>query len=361
MTLIAYSINNTIPVLSGDLLVTLKDSKKGYPQIDLPFHLTSLADLTPDAPDSTPIGLMQKIYVVHDTLAVGFAGSLYEMKNFYEDFVNNFKYFSVSYDKVKEFVDNYPSHEISELRFVILGIEMNTKSLFRVQSNGWAITTSNYFGECRATGSGLQSYFEEIAKFSIRNESDKSQNTSGDVFAKNMYLIGNFIAKEKISLYSIAQRWGAGFEMIRFNGQKFEKFDNLTYILCRTIVNSDGSYTNNPFLVSNFKYESEYLIISSYDFAEMKYFVVPPLLRKTDIPSGNRSFTHDTFNCDRVMVVYIVERNDKHYLLGSIFRIQEGDSKPKIGFRFDLGEGKAGVFVDKELEQSVFSNVADWL
>lgn len=71
----------------------------------------------------------------------------------------------------------------------------------------------------------------------------------------NIILIVKLLAKERLTLSTIKKHWGAGFELVYFSNGKFQKLDNVSYILNYGLFDRNGNIPEVPVpsIVMNYK------------------------------------------------------------------------------------------------------------
>jgi hypothetical protein len=107
-------------------------------------------------------------------------------------------------------------------------------------------------------GSGTENYINSISEKSTVGSSVEINNFQ-KLLTNTFLEIGKLIAKERSNLQTISNYWGAGFEVITFMGDSFQKIGDITYIILRGNVGKGGNLTASPILYMNFTYYGEFV------------------------------------------------------------------------------------------------------
>jgi hypothetical protein len=69
-------------------------------------------------------------------------------------------------------------------------------------------------------------------------------------------MLCKLLASERLTLTSVKKHWGAGFEMIYFDGEQFAKLDSMTYVINQGIFNEvdDIPEVPVPGVILHYKY-----------------------------------------------------------------------------------------------------------
>lgn len=336
--MIACTLNKATPVIIGDLLISsdYKPSK---------FELPVLNDdvmqyLSANASDH-PIRLDQKIYILKENVCIAFAGTVSDIKSFLEDisiFCNAKE--DISSIDIRDFLQQHVDSEAwKEISFVLLVVDPQTNhfNLCKILHGQWLRADTTIFGEAWATGSGGEDFLVEASE-NVELFSTYESNNAEHAIQANLIMISRLLAKERKTLNSVRKHWGAGFEMIYYDGRQFKKIDDITYVI------NYGNYTDAgevpqvpiPAIILNYKYHGELLVITvircfsgntivnddSYTIVSdnilKRKFIVTPFEFSEDIDQSlgdNYSFTSNLN-----VMSYILE-GQGHYFVPASFNI----------------------------------------
>jgi hypothetical protein len=264
MTMISYTVNKGVPVITGDILLSSPDKQKEF---SIPaFSEDILQYLSPDQ-DFHPIAIKQKLYIVAPNICIAFSGNVYYFKKFLEDIFLFCKiHKTVTIDKLEPFLQEYKDNEaIQEYSVLILMIE---KIGFEIQvstaTHGqWLKRNTPVFGEIMASGSGANSYIEE-AMIEASTFSKLQYSPSEYAIQMNAIMICRLLTRERANLHTLMQHWGAGFELVYFNDGRFSKLDDITYVINQAHFNEHGEIeVPVPVIVLHYKYYGEVLVITA--------------------------------------------------------------------------------------------------
>lgn len=332
MTMIACTMNEAAPVVIGDLLIS--DHYKPE-EFLIPVLTEDVLQYLSDSSEFHPIRLDQKIYIIKPNVCVAFAGSVYWIKQFLEDltiFCNSRS--TINSELLKEFLEGNKNESWNDFSFLILVVEKKSSHFQtgRFLHGNWRTLNSQIFGEVFASGSGSLDFLKESVELgSVLSQQDSSNiNYALQV---NIMMISKLLTKERLNLNSLRKYWGAGFEMIYFDGNQFTKLDNITYVINFGLSSNDGEINEVPvpIVILHYKYFQNVLtitvikphkgetevtdiqyIIRSKEF-EIRQFIVAPFQYQEFDEIGGHSYNL-SFTSNYVSMGYIIETENSHYL-----------------------------------------------
>jgi hypothetical protein len=283
MTLIALTVNAGCPILVGDLLTT---SEQVDTEPAIPVFMKGVHAQLPAMQRLLPAKLRQKIYVVNERLAVALAGSEYEMKFFLEELKNHFKYRDVTLPELDQFLKDFDYAEVAESAALMLVGEMKERGVeFGLRSFGkWHHQSAPNYQLVMACGSGSSHFLREAAVEMVMEGAGDTDPLSY-ALSTNYTLLARLLLQERANLETIKKYWGAGYEIIYHDGQKFVKMDDVTYLIFTGKLDLIGDrHETNLALLLNFKYHGDLLAISASDGQRAEgYGALPIYLRKEDL------------------------------------------------------------------------------
>lgn len=353
MTLIAHSINFRVPFIVGDLLLSSN--------VKVPFTPpTIFVDVSEylDEPDRKyfPLELAQKIYVVSPRLAVALSGSVYEMNEFLKELRHICKVYDndIKPDYIHRFLKDYNLPvNFSQASFYMMLIEHTSKnSIFVSEFNfgNWNDVESEVYNKISANGSGAKG-FNEWANAPVKFISSHEKGDIWYAIQSNVSLMAKLMAIERSTLGTIKKNWGAGFELMFYDGTSFIKFDQVAYLIFEAEFDGDGNI-GDPFLTKAIYYEyiAETLKIVSIDIGEARYreennllhvkgtslrvgiYPVYPIDMK-DTNGQNELESNISFETRRVGAAVIVTKNKERLFIPAFFN--EG---PELRVEFQRGK-----------------------
>ena len=231
MTLVALTMNTAYPVLMGDILMT--SSEKEY-DIDIPTLLKEADQFFSSDQKLFPAGFKQKIYIVADKIAIGFAGDEFQITVFLDDLRNYFKYHDVNAENLNHFLAQTGYDDIQSVSMVGVLAEKRPEGVLLHPFNKGIVShvTSPSFGYIMACGSGSDSLIKRaVTEMDYYNSSPSDVGfTLEEALARNLSLVSLLLVNEHFTIDSLKEAWGAGFEIVYYNGEKFVKLDDITFI-----------------------------------------------------------------------------------------------------------------------------------
>jgi hypothetical protein len=350
MTLVSYTSNYGRPILMADLLITSND-RRGSTEI--PAFLSNVDEELPIGQQSFPYELKQKIYVIHDQIAVGLAGNVYEMTLFLQDIKSYFNHYPATLENVKNFMDNYDQESISGSSIIVLIVEISDSTLYNyITAYGkWEQYDDKWIERGIVTGTGASSFFEKLNHLTpLLSETDKDGHRGF-----NINLISLFMAEERYTMETIVDAWGAGFEVIEYTGSKFQKVDDLTYIVCHTeFIEQTKTVSNTPFLVMHYTYHGDILTINTYLDTEFRRYGVLPLTMKKEDFASDAIPAYEGFESKQVVCVFVIEKPEGGHYFTSILTHSESDEFTiKVSFR-----PPAPAYLEIQIDETISERIA---
>jgi hypothetical protein len=265
MTMIACTLNKATPVIIGDLLLSSSIKPDSF-EVPL-FSEDVMQYLSSDAKDH-PILLNQKIYILKENVCIAFAGDVGSIVDILEDiriYCNALDL--VSSDKMIEFLEqNKNDQSWPATSFIVLVVDRMPDHFFvcKLIHGSWLKGQSETFGEIFASGSGAEDFMIDATE-NAKMMSAFTMNDAEYAIQANIIMISRLLAGERRTLNTVKKHWGAGFEMIYFDGRRFRKLDEVTYVINYARFNKEGDIPEIPVpaIILNYKYHGELLVITA--------------------------------------------------------------------------------------------------
>lgn len=310
MSLIAVTYNDcyeghpAIPFLIGDILFSTPDAK---PNISIPTFLDGADRHLPEDQKYFPSSLEQKLYVINDCIAIALAGSKLEMKKVLIDVIDYFRNRESTIQNLQDLYLSKLRPGYSECSYCILFKE--TDNNLKILRHGqWKEVLTQTFGTVIATASGDTDFIEFVSNLEVPPFTDS--NIAYEAFRRNVISLGQFFGREKLAAETLYSYWGGYFEIILLENNKFKKYDNLTFLFKRAIIDVITDEENvSPLFICNGCYQGDLLIVNAINCTEenrSKTFIVPPLnFDKENIDT--LSLPPVDFESDEVCLTYLFE------------------------------------------------------
>jgi hypothetical protein len=265
MTMIAYSDKKPFPVILGDLLITSPDKKDSF---FVPSISENIMDFLDEPAAFHPYRLNQKTCILKDNVCVAVAGEVAVLK----EFLKNLRYFCASRPTITSadmaaFLTSYKLTKTgSAVSFLILVSERLEEEyqLGVFRRGAWRELTTEIFGKVAAAGSGAGTFLEGLQR-GTTFKSGYPEDTLEKAIQSNVILIASLLAEERSRLHTVKKHWGAGFEVVYYDGNRFKKLDDITYVINEGKFGPTGEIENIPVpaIVLHFKYYGDVLVITA--------------------------------------------------------------------------------------------------
>jgi hypothetical protein len=350
VTLIANSTNYSFPLMIGDLLMSSEEKNS---EVQIPVFLKDVENRLPTNQKFFPFRLRQKIYVLTDNMCIGLAGLEFEMRLFLEDIKLYFKFHESSKKEIEKFYNEYDFSNFSGSSLLIMYAEKTKDGhlIHQITRGHWNYKESKMLEHLYTCGSGSKTFMEFSDYY---GEFYESQNTPSlnRAISLNFAILCNILSVERITLETIKSYWGAGFETIYFDGNKFKKITDITFLICTGKVNlDDESYEIAPFIALNFRYHNEILVITSTDFKKVEGYAVLPLTMKKEDVDINQIPNITNFNSHTFCTTFVLEFSNGTVYSPSVFT-ENNINHP--GFKIDFtSNGSSEIWINSEVEQKL--------
>ena len=283
MTLIASTLNHKMPVLMSDLLWSADQS--GEP-IRFPTNNFDPTPYLPEDQEVKPIKLGQKMYFINDKTCIIFAGLSDEIIVLLTVLKSTFKDKGViSMQDLQDFLDAYQLHtNFSNSAFFIQHIDHNEDGSitvgqyncpkqinavdplnFKVVEGIWNVMKDLNFAKVSACASGAEGFLN-IVKQVGKVTSRYPEGSIMRAIQTNTSLISKLLTMERVSLYTLKENWGGGFEMAYYNGTRFEKLDKIAYVINHSQFDENADMgLPIPRLIMYYHYNNDILYITALE------------------------------------------------------------------------------------------------
>jgi len=258
MTLIASTRNFKWPFLLSDILWTVKDGRVGQKKV---VHRE----------------LKQKMYIINDTACVVFAGYHKEIKGFLEDIKEHFRDIKVTHNRLHKFLMNYNlEQKFGGSKFFITYFQNLKKTNvfvhqfyfpknphivdrnnFTFQNGRWNVMKDNLLEENAVCGSGAEKFLDNVRQArELQSKIEKGEFMNA--LQANTLLVAQTLLQERSEDPEISKNyrdWGIGYEAAYYDGKKYNKLDDIAYVLNYGELNPSGKVTELiPKLIMYYKY-----------------------------------------------------------------------------------------------------------
>ncbi len=341
MTLIATFKTPKVPILFGDLLIS------GEERAGETFHFPGLGKINvifPEGSGFTPIGLLQKICLLNDYLAVAWAGNKVKALSTVKELSRLTRPFTA--DRIAHFLTGVPKEE--DVALICWCIDEKTKDLAIFGRGLYKTFPNKDFGEILAAGTGiehLKSYLNLLGNLPFTSFSSPSPPSRGIEMIKNVTLLTSFLLRQGMNFKlnnegsinhhnTFLHYFGGGFEVVYRRGGKLCKLQDICYVFWRvSLVSNNEIRISLELEIFYYTYYKDLMVINS-------------LFTSTD---------HSQTNIGKI------RRHEDSIQLGLVFRIKENSIyfiRPihKI-YSIKNIKGEIITFVQNELKNKFLSGL----
>ena len=271
MTLVArFEVSNS-PVLLGDLLISGSE-RPGADPLKIPT-IDDIAEIYPEDWEwHRPNGLKQKIAIISDRLAVGWAGKEISATVAINKLREHVLTHGDELDKIREFVESPVFEEENRtLPFSLTGYAFNDHESL-VFAFGCENVDIENFGRVSLMGTGAsraRKIFDELAsgQFRYPNAGEvvpAEVSKSPELVA--LMLSGHLISSELIDNASLVGLYGGGYEIAYIDSAyKFAKLDGVIYAIWGCYLDGESS-RHGLYQLNHYRYIGDVLLVSCVRF-----------------------------------------------------------------------------------------------
>ena len=356
--LLGIQIHRCYAMIIADLLVSSHLSQ-------IQKRLPTSEDITVTFPANAvraPSGLRQKIAIIGNNLAIGWAGVYSDARSVITDLYQAHLQGKLDQDLLENRLRN--STEAQFFAYLLRDKQMD----FRMLSNCTLPIEAGYFGQAIVLGSGAKDTLE-LLKTLLGIPSFQDEMQSGEIspqfvtaaIQKALIVTGNLLLDELlISGKPLRQLYGAGYEIVYRTPSGFRKLDSITYMFHPARIGPDGQiFVSGPVLVCAYSYTDDILSIRTCLFrgdddgtVKLKQWAhaVGPIYRT---PSEEESVRIPIPNLNSAWLChyYIVERPNEKFAYTTI---DNPASESERSLRFDeLSDGSIRMVYRGNWRESV--------
>lgn len=204
-------------------------------------------------------GLRQKLALIGDNLAVGWAGHRVAAQTVVKEMIEQNRYTPFTLSTLVSYLDNLPKVGINE-DFALVGW---LKEGSRVQGFGFRSLEfrSDKFGKVGLLGSGAKDLRDYLTAYPDSPEWNTSHPWQS--FSTGLLLGGFLLRVEMKNLSSLHQYYGAGYEIVGMEQGSFRKLDNVTFAFWEASLRGKRvTFTLQPRILK-YSYRGDLLLIRS--------------------------------------------------------------------------------------------------
>lgn len=363
MTLIAGFLKDGCPILMGDLLLSARDDSNTeivFPTIGKIFneHLSK--------GEYRPISFCQKVNLLSPKLAVAWTGTKRHAENFMRKVIADNIHNNPSRDSLRTVFNGIGGPG----NLSIIGIYRNGKEMcifdFDVQPIKMSIPGFKWL---KVAGSGSQAFLDVCRNLESDLTSGQLNKLERGISAA-VILSTALLSQEIVTILTLQNLFGAGYEILHPLGSDLVKFCGMTYLFWKAEEEEHGNWklVPFPFLSSNYSYYKDILVIRCVRFSsgavlgqckidsdELHAFTP---VYKSASPDNLIGYTPTTLNSKRVCNIFLWKNCNGETGAFATYGHYATESPPVI-WKNEFGANE-GIDINMKFVQSSISKVASY-
>jgi hypothetical protein len=351
MTLIAAFEYEGSPVLLGDLLIT-RAGDATHPSNSTPLvHLPN--SLIPVGSGYSISGMAQKLVLIHEHLCMAWAGSLINataLARHLRSFVADKS--RLDYQELRSLLEDYPRADYGNIDLIIYSWHGN--------GTGWFSNLAAFdlepLNNLRVSGTGRDRFIQNIGNLEGQHTASLSNIGYQSVAMRAMALASLASAQQVFEGIGITHRWGGGFELVTFDGQRLQKVDRVLTVHWNFEEVEDGAFVAR--LLPSFIYQFYVgdTVCFWVDEAEesgrpnRQYQVTPPF------PSPDVEFSKPRQFLAEWVISLVNVRRHRTKVVGTFVDFTKPGGEPGLQMN-NSDTAKTTVKISREFFQNFFSSL----
>ena len=343
MSLLAVYRNSGKTIIVSDLLITsLGVSKPIY----VPILNHTVSDI--DFPDEyKPSSFHVKNVIIKETLCIGFTGEVSEISLLQNCVKDYFLHRDVTMDNLYAFHNsfNFTTQYSKSTAIFLVCLHDGVHAL---EIGNWNHVGDNDLQQFTVSGSGSYSWinqFNDIAQLRDNRIVKHPKQTLLEILSTCTY----FISTDRESPDNMRDGWGGGFDIITFDGEKFEKLDSMSYLWMSVQISEDGLKIKYDAIV-NFSYLGEHLIIRNFDVSKNEYhaYYAAPSYIKLPPESDSVSQFFESYAVGCVVTIENGSQNSQKFIIAYV-----GDHTNEVNLKLNYMNGHIGIGISNNLYNEI--------
>jgi len=336
MTMITAFFPEAYPILIGDVLISgLEIPGK---QTHIPT-IGSIENVFPGGSGYTVIGLRQKLCILNDSLAIGWAGTQVAAKVIIKQLMKASSEHNFTLDDVMHFWER-EADEKSKETVSMIGLIKNGNMINSFGFN-YQKLQSDRFGHVILSGTGSHALADSLDRLGPSPEYFSQINILERAVSTALFTASDMLGLELISPQGLLNYYGGGIELISLVKGKFTKISDITYLFW--YLNEDDARSISfslPDTALKFTYYGDLMLVRKAEFESRKevlqvncnnVYIIESILQRFDtrnvrnipIPSFNSRWTchyvvvrkiDDTFTL-RIIMDYVANQEYKFHFI----------------------------------------------
>lgn len=363
MTVVARLAINDYPMLVGDLLLSIADplaSPSPVPTIE------NLSAMFPVGSARVPCGLRQKLAVVANNLVVGWSGSLNTARDVIAELKRKSQSQTFTYETLTKHFEGLSQRVWDDIGLVGFLEESQDRVFHWWRGPKSVEVDTKLFGRVGLLGSGLDDVEKMLLDIpSLPVGLDRTLLGPEQALGFCLHMTGNLMQLEIATRKSLAQFYGAGYEIATHIGGKYDKIGDITYMFWRAGIEGEAvRVAFTPYRAFRYAYANDMLAIRSVSFddskktpvvTDQKLFFAEPVYRDAT-PGETAAITVPSLNALNLCVYFLVPTDIGIAVLAAYHHKSYPTDKKWVTFT-ETPDGVTGIDVEQDFLQEVAKQI----
>ncbi len=340
MTITMAFFPESYPILMGDVLLSGPERKD---DVYIPT-IGNIHNTFPKGSGYSIVGLKQKLCILNDKLAVGWAGTYVIAKTVINELKNAASNRNFSIADVMSFWDHDLGQQDRD-QIALIGFIKNHEMVHSFGFN-YQKFQSERFGHVMLSGSGAQSIASSLNRLGKSPEFPSEINKLEKAVCTALCVSGDLLGQELITKEGLLQYFGGGVELVSLVKGRLTKIGNTTYLLWLLIADEDGNIIfTTPKNALKFTYHNDLLLVRTAEFNssenalkfkcnDSRVHIIDSLLSTTEINSET-DLPIPSFNSRWTLHYVVIHRSSGNFDLRYIVDYIAND-----GYKFHFVEDR---------------------
>jgi hypothetical protein len=239
MTLIAAQVVNGIPIILGDLLITVDRGDSHFNTISIPTVDNVNRYLEPHG-SRRVVGISQKINLVARNVCVAWSGSKLQASMLIRHLYDQWNDKDVTEEMFVRTLDKYPRENSGEIKVIAYLYDKNNRRFCSKDNIGGVPYELGEIRQIQMEGSGMGDYLQVIEQISSGKMVGEATSLD-EVVARVLNLISTGLGAQIMEGVGLVDGWGGGFELAFIVGDSFEKLSDILFLFWKASINESGN------------------------------------------------------------------------------------------------------------------------
>jgi len=239
MTLIAALYTDDGPLIIGDLMASgpASNSPSSHTHMVLPAGYVPIAANQGDV----PVAAVQKVVVINDECVLCWSGDMRYVPRIISEIRRECVFNGTSMATINGWHQRQDLNLINHQALIVVWREGGNQFYFWANPRAENLSAQQKLGQLFAAGSGTKHLLDVLNRTKTWKELKGIPRGSKSI-AAGLILVTELFNMEAFHRVAHAERYGLGYEICTWRGNKFEKLDD--FVLAHTLINIDKNYAD---------------------------------------------------------------------------------------------------------------------